>query len=205
MDTENSSGTGELAIVPAEVDKWNWGAFFLNWIWGIGNRTYIAFLMFVPFLNMVMPFVLGAKGSSWAWRNKRWESVDAFKATQRKWALWSAIIAIAIVVAAIGAIYVALAAIRDSEAFKLAEAKARKSVAVHKLIGEPVLTGMPLGVKLTSASGGISMGSFGIAGSKGEGVIQYKAVSSGGEWQLKSLVLAHAEGRPIDLTKEESL
>ncbi|WP_281405489.1 hypothetical protein [Mesorhizobium sp. B2-6-4] len=27
------------AEIPAELDRWNWGAFFLNWIWGIGNST----------------------------------------------------------------------------------------------------------------------------------------------------------------------
>ena len=55
------------AEIPPELDRWNWGAFFLNWIWGIGNSTYIALLMFVPLVNIVMIFVLGAKGSRWAW------------------------------------------------------------------------------------------------------------------------------------------
>jgi hypothetical protein len=78
--------SGGSAVVPAEVKKWNWGAFLLSWIWGIGNRTYIAFLMFVPFVNFVMIFVLGAKGSEWAWKNKHWDSVDDFKRVQKKWA-----------------------------------------------------------------------------------------------------------------------
>jgi len=55
----------------------------LNWIWGIGNNTLIALLMFVPLVNVVMPFVLGAKGSSWAWRNRRWEGVEHFKDAQK--------------------------------------------------------------------------------------------------------------------------
>jgi hypothetical protein len=59
------------AAVPPEVDRWNWGAFLLSWIWGIGNNTFIAFLTFVPFVGIVMPFVLGAKGSAWAWRTSR--------------------------------------------------------------------------------------------------------------------------------------
>ncbi|VFS51713.1 hypothetical protein [Budvicia aquatica] len=60
---ENSSGKGALAEIPAEIRGWNWGAFFLHWIWGIGNNTFIAFLVFIPFVNLVMPFVLGAKGN----------------------------------------------------------------------------------------------------------------------------------------------
>jgi hypothetical protein len=84
----NTSGQGPNAAVPPEVRGWNWGAFLLTWIWGIGNGTYIALLAFVPLVNLAMPFVLGAMGTSWAWRNKRWESIDQFKRVQRSWALW---------------------------------------------------------------------------------------------------------------------
>mgnify|MGYP001827260297 CR=1 FL=1 len=72
--------------IPAELDRWNWGAFLLNWKGGIGNSTYIAFLMFVPFVNMVMIFILGAKGSKWAWKNRVWADEDHFARTQRGWA-----------------------------------------------------------------------------------------------------------------------
>lgn len=41
---ENTSGQGVAAVVPPELDRWNWGAFLLNWIWGIGNNTFIALL-----------------------------------------------------------------------------------------------------------------------------------------------------------------
>src|SRR5690348_2738425 len=69
---DNTSGLGERAIVPPEIRGWNWGAFLLNWIWGAANGVYIAFLMFVPLVNVVMIFVLGAKGNEWAWRKERW-------------------------------------------------------------------------------------------------------------------------------------
>ena len=58
---ENNSGQGKNSTLPPEIKGWNWGAFFLNWIWGIGNSTFIALLMFVPIVNFAMPFVLGAK------------------------------------------------------------------------------------------------------------------------------------------------
>lgn len=29
------------------LKRWNWGAFFLTWVWGIGNRTYLGFLAFL--------------------------------------------------------------------------------------------------------------------------------------------------------------
>jgi len=45
--------------IPAEIDRWNWGAFLLNWVWGVGNNTFIALLTFIPIFGLVMPFVLG--------------------------------------------------------------------------------------------------------------------------------------------------
>ena len=69
--------------IPPEIDRWNWGAFLLNWIWGVGNNTFIALLTLVPIVGFVMLFVLGAKGSRWAWRNGRWDSVEHFKRVQR--------------------------------------------------------------------------------------------------------------------------
>jgi len=106
---ENTSGTGRDAAVPAEIDRWNWGAFLLTWIWGIGNNTYIALLSFIPFVNLVMLFVLGIKGSAWAWKNKRWESVEHFKSTQRKWAIAGLVVCVisfllGILVGALGSI-----------------------------------------------------------------------------------------------------
>jgi hypothetical protein len=72
---------------PAEVKRWNWGAFLLTWIWGIGNQVWIALLALIPIVGLVMMFVLGAKGNEWAWEKGRWDSVEAFHRTQRKWAI----------------------------------------------------------------------------------------------------------------------
>ncbi|MGD6771249.1 hypothetical protein VQ049_13050, partial [Staphylococcus arlettae] len=68
MGVDNTSGQGAAALVPNDIRGWNWGAFLLNWIWGIGNNTLAALLMFVPVLNLIWAFVLGARGSEWAWR-----------------------------------------------------------------------------------------------------------------------------------------
>ena len=84
---DQSVRTNEEAI-PAEINRWNWGAFLLNWVWGVGNNTFIALLTLIPFFGLIVPFVLGAKGSAWAWRNGRWDSVEHFKRVQRLWAIW---------------------------------------------------------------------------------------------------------------------
>jgi hypothetical protein len=84
---ENTSGQGAQSAIPSEIKGWSWGALLMNWVWGLFNGTYIALLMFVPFVNFAMLFVLGAKGNEWAWRNKKWDSVEHFRSVQRKWAI----------------------------------------------------------------------------------------------------------------------
>ena len=39
IQAENTSGRGPDAVLPSELRGWNWGAFFLNWVWGLGNQT----------------------------------------------------------------------------------------------------------------------------------------------------------------------
>ena len=100
---ENTSGQGELATVPEEVKGWSWGAFGLTWIWGICNGVLIALLCLIPLFGFIWAFVLGVKGNEWAWRNKKWDSIEHFKSTQRSWniagiVVFAIAIAIAIVV-----------------------------------------------------------------------------------------------------------
>jgi len=85
----NTSGQGKNAVVPEEIKKWNWGAFLWTWIWGVVNKTYIAFAVGIPYIGwIVVPFLLGAKGSEWAWRNRRWQNIEHFRRVQHKWAVW---------------------------------------------------------------------------------------------------------------------
>ncbi len=92
LQITNNSGQGNRSTLPPELSSWNWGAFFLSWIWGIGNNTWIAFLTFIPLVNLVMIFILGAKGTEWAWQNKTWENYDHFKRVQKLWATWGLIL-----------------------------------------------------------------------------------------------------------------
>lgn len=92
VQIENTSGEGIKAQIPMQILKWNWGAFFLHWIWGLSNRVYQALLIFIPGVTLIMPFVLANKGNEWAWRNKRWESIEHFQHVQQKWSNWGIVI-----------------------------------------------------------------------------------------------------------------
>jgi hypothetical protein len=107
----NTSGTGSEAVLPPEIKGWNWGAFLLTWIWGLGNGVYIALLALlalVPVVGWVIALIvavfLGARGNELAWRKKRWVDVDHFKDVQRKWAIAGAIVVAVVVVFTVFAI-----------------------------------------------------------------------------------------------------
>jgi hypothetical protein len=89
------------AALEAELAKWNWGAFLLAWIWGVGNNVYRAFLTWVPFYGLYEWYLLGRNGNRWAWEKGNWSSVEAFRATQRKWAMWGVIVVAFVVVVVI--------------------------------------------------------------------------------------------------------
>ena len=99
----NNSGGGENIAVPDVVkNRFNWGAFLLHWIWGIGNKTYIACVVLaialIPFIGGLASFCfcvwLGIKGNEWAWQNKHFSDIEAFHENQRKWAVAGVIILI---------------------------------------------------------------------------------------------------------------
>lgn len=84
----HESTSGVNGPFPAELAGWNWGAFFFTWIWGIGHNVWLSLLVFLPVLNVIMPFVLGFKGNEWAWQHKKYASVEAFKKTENTWKKW---------------------------------------------------------------------------------------------------------------------
>ncbi|RUT07726.1 hypothetical protein DSM106972_019860 [Dulcicalothrix desertica PCC 7102] len=85
----NNSGCGinSTAPVPEEVLGWNWGAFLMPYLWPFTNKVWVGLLYFVPSIGILMTVVLGAKGNEWAWKSRRWRSIDHFKRHQRGWAI----------------------------------------------------------------------------------------------------------------------
>ena len=108
----NTSGTPGAAI-PPEVEQmgWSWGGFGLNWIWGIGNRVFLAFLVFVPIplVALGVQIYLGITGHKLAWQNRRFDSVQQYGETMKAWNMWGLIAFIAGVV--LGIVYVIVMAV----------------------------------------------------------------------------------------------
>jgi hypothetical protein len=196
---DNTSGQGDRAIVPPEIRRWNWGAFLLNWIWGAANGVYIAFLMFVPLVNVVMIFVLGAKGSEWAWRKERWRDVAHFRRVQRLWAIWGFVAWGAIIVFYGGFILVFVLMFSKIEPYLIAVGQLNQSPAAIRELGEPIRPGFPWGKFSTTGDRGTAELSFSATGPKGHGTVYVDAVKSGGSWRLTRLDLAVDGGRTIDV------
>ena len=90
-----ASGMGPDTPVPPEIKGWNWGAFLLTWIWGIGHNVWIsllALLSIIPYVGwiagLIISILLGIRGNEWAWQRKKWDSIEQFKQVQRKWMWW---------------------------------------------------------------------------------------------------------------------
>lgn len=98
VPNSNPTSATPAIEIPDGIKGWSWGAFLLNWIWAIGNRTWIGLLALIPYVGFVMAIVLGFKGREWAWKNKQWDSVEHFNAVQRKWSIWAGILVLAVAV-----------------------------------------------------------------------------------------------------------
>ena len=92
----------EPVAVPAQpaqpdLSQWCWGAFTLNWIWGLFHGCWWMILIWigtyiidylVPFgfiINIGISILFGVKGTEWSWENKTWGSVDEFNKSHEAW------------------------------------------------------------------------------------------------------------------------
>jgi Cytochrome oxidase complex assembly protein 1 len=176
-------------VIPAEIDRWNWGAFLLNWIWGVGNNTFIALLTLIPVFGLVMMFVLGAKGSGWAWRNGRWDGVEHFKRVQRSWAIWGAIIWLGVIALFGGLVGGTFYILGHSEAYELGASKLQASTEAANVLGAPISTGLPMGSIRISGTTGRAILSFSATGTKVTGQVFLEAIKQAGVWSLTKLTL----------------
>lgn len=72
-----------------QVKGWNWGAFVFSWIWAFSHNlgSVAVISLIASFLNMGLfaSIFLGIAGNEYAWKSRRFSSVEEFKDTQKKW------------------------------------------------------------------------------------------------------------------------
>lgn len=202
---ENTSGHGPAAIVPAEVKRWNWGAFCLGWIWGVGNSCWVALLGLVPIVNLVMPFVLGAKGNEWAWRNRKWNGIEEFHKTQKIWATVGLCLVIGGTVAVVGLTGGILASViisvQNSPPYKMAIAQLEGSTEAKSVLGDDVKAGWTTNSSFQETNGQGSMQiELDVSGSKGSGKLYVSAKKESSRWWL-----TQCELKPDDENKRINL
>ena len=82
-----------------DLKRWNWGAFFLSWIWCIRNKinkwlTAMCFIIWLfPIVNLILSFILGYMGTKLAWENGKWKNGkrkdwEHFQTVQKEWNLF---------------------------------------------------------------------------------------------------------------------
>ncbi|MGC9598802.1 MAG: DUF2628 domain-containing protein [Minisyncoccia bacterium] len=110
MEQDLTIQTPPPAVEPPEINRWNWGAFFLTALWGIAHRVWFPLLAVLPVvgiqlayrmasgtteimlvvlfvvLELIIALVSGHYGNHWAWQKKHWLDVATFQSTQKKWA-----------------------------------------------------------------------------------------------------------------------
>ena len=105
-DDGNDSGSGDNAVLPLELSKFNWGACFLAPLWGVAHNAkyknivlgvFIASIIFakVQFLGSFLMLAVIAfmffylvKGNEFAWKGRHFEDTAHFKYVQEIWFKW---------------------------------------------------------------------------------------------------------------------
>ena len=187
---EYKSGMGKESVLPPELKGWNWGAFLLNWVWGIGHSKFLTLLMFIPLVNVIMIFVIGAKGNKWAWQNRIWRDTAHFKATQKKWAIWGLGMWVLFIVVFPSSILFSLKG--DAYTQSLALLKTNKEVIA--LVGQPIEAGFFVSgeISVQSESGETAI-NYDISGPKGEAVVYLQADKIVDKWIINAMVVLNEE------------
>lgn len=104
---ENTSGQ-QNAVLPEELKSLNWGALLLGWIWALGMKNILAFLLCF-FTGGIGNIICLFTGNQWAWQSRHFASIEEFKQVQKAWTVWG--LAISLIVIGIALLGIILAII----------------------------------------------------------------------------------------------
>jgi hypothetical protein len=84
--------------LPREVaKKFNWGAMYFSFIWGLNHKKYITLLIiplwFIPYFGglaaLAFGIWIGISGNQWAWDSGRFSSPAELQDCQTIWRKWA--------------------------------------------------------------------------------------------------------------------
>jgi len=149
----------------------------------------------------VMPFVLGAKGNEWAWRNRRWRDLAHFRRVQRNWAIAGAIFwGCAIVFYGGSLVFMFWFFDRAQPYMAAAQQLAMSQIAAREL-GTPIIPGFDWNAMLDARDGDHAHISFPARGPKASATVYADETRGGfGRWTVDrlQLVIVGRDGR-IDI------
>lgn len=209
--SQNNSSQDNQTLLSPEIKKWNWGAFFFNWIWGIFNNVYFSLWVFFPIFGLAVPFILGAKGNRWAWKNKKWRDLAHFQKTQRNWSLAGIIIFVVSVLATLFFTLVVILTLlfvthllKKSEPYRLGQQKLQESTIIQREVGIPFVSSWVRGSIKTNAAWGNARLSFTINGPKGKAKVYLEAIEERDQWQLIYLAVEIQNTSEVRVLVEEN-
>lgn len=176
--------------IPKHLDKWNWGAFCLNYIWGVGNSSYRAFLIIIPIYGLYVFYQLGKYGSRWAWKNRLWADEAHFVRTQRNWARASLLVIGLAIPIFILLPWAVVSIFHNNDAVKSSMTILRSDPVSIEKMGEPIETGFWISgsIQTGGGNGGASL-RIPITGPKCGGHAMMEATKTYGLWTVNSLIV----------------
>lgn len=203
QQTFEGAAQSQNQSIPKDVLKWNWGAFLLTWIWGIGNGVWKSLLVFIPLFGFIWMFVLGAKGSQWAWQTGRWQTVDEFKQSQRKWAIGALCVWAAFALMFLLIFAGVFSGLKNSVVSTTSFAIVSNSSEIQDELGTPItrdsLTTGSITKKMGSGYGNIQ---YSVKGPKGEAKVYAEGVIVDDQWDIIHLNVVTPTKEVLLINKE---
>ena len=140
-------------------------------------------------MNLFMVIALGLKGNEWAWKHRKWESIEHFKKVQREWAKASFIVVTVLFLFAFIMVFSIESIFKDSEPYKESFRKVIESPEVSSLLGSPIESGLISGSMQTSGPEGLANLAYSVEGPKGGASVAVRAYMELNSWVIECLVV----------------
>ena len=76
---------------PTGMNRFNWGAFFLGWIWAACMESVKGLILSLT-LGFIGNLILGFQGNRIAWESREFKDLEDFIRVQEEWTKWGLIV-----------------------------------------------------------------------------------------------------------------